>query len=83
MGQTERIATLSVRARFTQLVALTLLAFDSQGEILPLEVNEGVARITERATRAVVAFDDSAESRESLRAEGTAMPIILNAREEI
>lgn len=51
------------RARVTQLVALTLLAPDIQEEILFLEVEDGVERVTERALREVVCVDDWSEQR--------------------
>ena len=56
------------RARVTQLLALTLLAPDIQEEILFLEVEDGVERITERALRDVVAVDDWGEQRRRWRA---------------
>lgn len=46
------------RARITQLLALTLLAPDIQEEILFLEVEEGVERITERALRPIAREDE-------------------------
>jgi len=46
------------RARMMQLLALTLLAPNIQEEILFLEVEGGVERITERALRDVVKVDD-------------------------
>jgi hypothetical protein len=51
------------RARLTQILALTLLAPDIQEEILFLEVDEGVERITERALRDIVSIDDWREQR--------------------
>jgi hypothetical protein len=51
------------RARVTQLLSLTLLAPDIQEDILFLEVDDGVERITERALRDVVRVDDWEEQR--------------------
>jgi hypothetical protein len=51
------------RARVTQLLALTLLAPDIQEELLFLEVEDGVERITERALRHVVCAVDWEEQR--------------------
>jgi hypothetical protein len=45
------------RARTTQILSLTLLAPDIQEEILFLEVDGGVERITERALRDVVSCE--------------------------
>jgi hypothetical protein len=52
------------RARITQLLALTLLAPDIQEEILFLEIDNGVERITERTLRSVVSVDDWSEQRQ-------------------
>ena len=56
------------RARITQLLALTLLAPDIQEEILFLEVEDGVERVTERALREIVRLDDWSEQRVRWRA---------------
>jgi hypothetical protein len=47
----------------TQLLSLTLLAPDIQEEILFLEVEGGVERITQRALRDVVKVDNWDEQR--------------------
>ena len=47
--------------------AFTLLAPDIQEELLFLEVEEGVERVTERALRDVVAVDDWEEQRRRWR----------------
>jgi hypothetical protein len=51
------------RARVTQLLSLTLLAPDIQEEILFLEVEGGVERITQRTLRDVVCVADWNEQR--------------------
>ena len=51
------------RARMTQILSLALLAPDIQEEILFLEVEGGVERITERGLRAVVSVDDWEEQQ--------------------